>query len=71
MPGLNGFVLYREIRRLDKSVTAGEMYYGYSDIFSSVPAKYSIRKPIDNEELLKRINEIVVDDTTVDSKQLI
>ena len=68
MPGLNGFALYREIRRLDKRVkicflTAGEMYYGYSDIFSSVPAKYFIRKPIDNEELLKRINEIVVDDT--------
>jgi len=70
MPRLNGFALYREIRRLDKRVkicflTAGEMYYGYSDIFSSVPAKYFIRKPIDNEELLERINEIVVDDTNV------
>jgi len=76
MPGLNGFALYREIRRLDKRIkicflTAGEMYYGYSDIFSSVPAKYFIRKPIVSEELLKRINEIVVDDTTVDSKQMI
>jgi two-component system, OmpR family, response regulator ChvI len=70
MPGLNGFALYREIRRLDKKVkicflTAGEMYYGYSDIFSSVPAKCFIRKPIDNEELMKRINEIMVDDTTL------
>src|SRR5215469_9111353 len=40
MPKLNGFALYREIKRLDKKVkicflTAGEMYYGYSDIFSS------------------------------------
>jgi len=68
MPGLNGFALYREIRRLDKRVkicflTASEMYYGYSDIFSSVPAKCFIRKPIDNEELMKRINEIIVDNT--------
>jgi len=67
MPGLNGFALYREIRRLDKKVkicflTAGKMYYGYSDIFSSMPANYFIRKPIDNEELMKRINEIITDD---------
>ena len=67
MPGLNGFALYREIKRLDKKVkvcflTAGEMYYGYSDIFSSLPANYFIRKPIDNEELMKRINEIILDD---------
>ena len=72
MPGLNGFALYREIKRLDKKVkvcflTAGEMYYGYSDIFSSLPANHFIRKPIDNEELMRRINEIVVDD--LDSKQ--
>jgi two-component system catabolic regulation response regulator CreB/two-component system response regulator ChvI len=67
MPGLNGFALYREIKRLDKRVkicflTAGEMFYGYSDIFSSLPAKCFIRKPIDNEQLMKRINEIIVDE---------
>ena len=70
MPGLNGFALYREIRRLDKKVkicflTAGEMYYGYSDIFSSLSANHFIRKPIDNEELMKRINEIILGDSTV------
>jgi two-component SAPR family response regulator len=54
---------------LDKKVkvcfiTAGEVYYGvYSDIFSSVPANYFIRKPIESEELIKRINEIIADDT--------
>jgi DNA-binding response OmpR family regulator len=67
MPGLNGFALYREIKRLDKKVkvcflTAGGMYYGYSDIFSLLPANCFIRKPIDNEELMKRINEIMIDD---------
>ena len=68
MPDLNGFALYREIRNLDKKVkicflTAGEMYYGYSDIFFSVPASCFIRKPIDNEELLNRIKEIIAHDT--------
>ena len=71
MPDLNGFALYREIKRLDKKVkvcflTAGEMYYGaYSDIFSSLPANCFIRKPIENQELMNRINEIIADDTQV------
>src|SRR5215831_4705865 len=66
---VNGFALYREIKRFNKKVkvcfiTAGEIYYNeYSDIFSSIPAKYFIRKPIENEELMKRINEIIADDT--------
>jgi DNA-binding response OmpR family regulator len=61
MPELNGFALYQEIRRLDKKVkicflTAGETHDGvYSDIFSSV--NHFIRKPIDNEGLIKRIND--------------
>jgi len=70
MPELDGFALYREIKRLDTKVkicflTAGEMYYGsYSDLFSSLPANHFIRKPIDNEELMKRINEIIAADET-------
>jgi DNA-binding response OmpR family regulator len=65
MPELNGFALYREIKKLDKEaklcfLTAGEMYYGdYSDIFSSLPSNCFIRKPVDNEELIKRITEII------------
>jgi DNA-binding response OmpR family regulator len=76
MPDLNGFSLYREIKRLDKKVkvcflTAGEMYYGvYSDIFSSLPPNRFIRKPMENEELLKRIKEIIVDKTIWDSTRL-
>ena len=68
IPGLNGFALYRAIKILDKKVkvcflTAGEMYYGYSDIFSSLPANCFIRKPIDNERLLNRVKDIIADDT--------
>ena len=50
---------------MDKKVkvcflTAGEMYNGVpSDIFSSQPANCFIRKPIENEELIARINEII------------
>ncbi|MDP9290722.1 MAG: response regulator [Thermoproteota archaeon] len=64
MPEMNGFSFYREIKKLDKNLkicflTAGEMYYGiYSDIFSSLPANYFIRKPIGNEELIRMIDEI-------------
>jgi CheY-like chemotaxis protein len=65
MPELDGFALYREIKKLDKKVkasflTAGEMTYGVNqDIFCSLPANCFIRKPIENEELMKRINEII------------
>ena len=58
---------FTEIKKLDKDLkicflTAGEMYYGvYSDILSRLPANYFIRKPINNEELVKRINEIIYD----------
>lgn len=63
MPKLNG--LYREIKTLDKKakicfLTAGEMY---SDILSLLPANCFIRKPIENEELMRRINEIILDET--------
>ena len=68
MPEMSGFSFYREIKKLDKNLkicflTAGEMYYGiYSDIFSSLPANYFIRKPICNEELIRRIDEITISD---------
>jgi len=67
MPEMNGFVLYREIKKLDDSVkvcflTAGEIYdVAYSDTISSIPANCFIRKPVTNKELLKRINTIIDD----------
>jgi DNA-binding response OmpR family regulator len=65
MPKMNGFELYREIRKINDKVkvcflTAGEMYYDdiYSDIFDG--KNQFIRKPIENEELIKRVNEIMM-----------
>jgi DNA-binding response OmpR family regulator len=60
MPKMHGFELYREIRKVDSQVkicflTAGEMYYGaYADIFNE---NQFIRKPIENKELINRVNE--------------
>jgi DNA-binding response OmpR family regulator len=62
MPKMHGFELYREIRKVDSQVkicflTAGEMYYGaYADIFNETQF---IRKPIENKELINRVNEII------------
>jgi DNA-binding response OmpR family regulator len=62
MPVMNGFELYREVKRIDPKLkvcflTAGEMYHGnYGDILDHIQF---IRKPIENTELLKRINEIM------------
>ena len=65
MPNMNGFELYRQIKKIDDKakvcfLTAGEMYYGvYTDIFNSLDAKYFIRKPIDNEELVEKVNNMI------------
>ena len=63
MPKMNGFELYKQIKTIDNKVkvcflTAGEMYYGvYSDVFSG--KNQFIRKPIENKDLIKRVNEIM------------
>jgi DNA-binding response OmpR family regulator len=63
MPKMNGFELYKQIKTIDNKVkvcflTAGEMYYGvYSDVFSG--KNQFIRKPIENKDLIKRVNEII------------
>jgi len=62
MPKMNGFEMYREIRKIDRNLrvcflTAGEMYHGtYGDIFDQ---NQFIRKPIENQELVNRITEII------------
>jgi len=56
VPFLNVFSIGREINVCFP--TTGEMYHVvYSDMLSSVLPIF-IRKPIDNEDLLKLINEV-------------
>ena len=65
MPQMDGFVVYNEIKKLDNRIkvcflTAGEIYYGiYTDLFSSTDVKCFVRKPIQNEELIKRVHQII------------
>ncbi len=69
MPNMNGYELYRQIKKIDDKVkvcflTAGEMYYGvYTDIFNRLDRIYFIQKPIENEELIARLNKLVMLDS--------
>jgi DNA-binding response OmpR family regulator len=59
MPKMSGFSVYSEMRKLDKSIKVCFLTAGETHIFSSSPVNYFIRKPIGNEELLKRVQEII------------
>ena len=66
MPNMNGFELYRQIKKIDDKVkvcflTASEMSYGataYEDIFNRLDERFFIQKPIENEKLIARLNKI-------------
>lgn len=61
MPKMNGFQLYEELEKLDKKVkvcfiTAFEVYYrSLRELFPQIEIDCFIKKPIDTEELVKRI----------------
>ncbi len=71
MPRINGFQLYRELKKKAKKVkicflTAGEVHYGaFRDIFSAVDTNCFIRKPVTNEELVERVSQIIDNDNTL------
>ena len=62
MPKMNGFELYREIKKKNDNVkicffTAFEVYYEeFKKIFPNVEVKCFIRKPISIAELVSHIN---------------
>ena len=66
MPSMNGFELWQELKKKDSKVkacflTAGEMYYEEfrKQEYCALNKALFIRKPIDNEELLREINKIM------------
>jgi two-component SAPR family response regulator len=66
MPEMNGFDLYEEMKKIDSKVkicflTANEMYYEEfrKEAYSSLDKDLFIRKPIENEELLNKINKMI------------
>jgi DNA-binding response OmpR family regulator len=69
MPKMNGFQLYREIKKIDDKVkvcflTALSEMHDYEEfkreVFPKAGQRYFIQKPVENQTLLKRLNEIIV-----------
>ena len=65
MPQMNGFELYRQIKKIDDKVkvcflTAGEMDYEQfgKELFPALDNNCYIQKPIENEMLIRRLNRI-------------
>jgi len=66
MPEMDGFELYKEITEIDPIakacfLTASELYYEeFRDKeYSTLNKELFIRKPVGNEELIKKINSLI------------
>jgi two-component system catabolic regulation response regulator CreB/two-component system response regulator ChvI len=68
MPDMNGFELYRQIRRKDNRVkvcflTAISEFIEYEqykkETYPKLGGRYFIAKPVSNDELIRRVNEML------------
>ena len=66
MPKMDGFELYHEIKKKDNNakvcfLTASELYYEEfrKNEYYALDRNMFIRKPIENEELVKEINKMI------------
>jgi DNA-binding response OmpR family regulator len=66
MPKMDGFELYHEIKKKDNNakicfLTASELYYEEfrNKEYRALDRNLFIRKPINNEDLIKEINKII------------
>lgn len=65
MPTINGFELYTKIRKIDKNIkicflTAGDINYKvFEEVYSTVEKNKFITKPIGNDQLVKKVNELL------------
>jgi two-component system, OmpR family, response regulator ChvI len=68
MPDMNGFELYRQIKRMDNRVkvcflTAISEFNEYEqyrkEVYPKLGERHFISKPISNHELIRRVNEIL------------
>ncbi len=67
MPDMDGFRLYQEMKKMDSKIkvcflTASEMYYERfrkEEEFAALDKDLFLRKPIQNEELIKEIKRIM------------
>jgi DNA-binding response OmpR family regulator len=64
MPRIGGFELYQKLKEIDKDVkvcfvTASELFYEEYREDRHIDEKYFILKPMKNEEMMRRINNIL------------
>ena len=67
MPEMDGFHLYQEMKKIDSKIkvcflTASEMYYERfrnEEAFCEIDKDLFLRKPIANEDLIKKINTMI------------
>ena len=66
MPGMDGFELNKELKKIDGKVnvcflTASELYYKEfrKAEYSALDKELFIRKPVEDEELIKEINRLI------------
>ena len=65
MPNINGFDLYRELKKKDSSVkvcflTAFEIYYEeFRKMFPNIDVRAFVRKPVGIAALVKQINSVI------------
>jgi DNA-binding response OmpR family regulator len=68
MPKLNGFELYKQIKKVDNKVktmfltalTELQEYEEFrKEVFPKLGERYYVPKPIENEELIQRVNKIL------------
>jgi DNA-binding response OmpR family regulator len=75
MPGMNGFQLYREIKKIDSKLkvcflTASEMYYeNYrkneaaaeaAEDIAAIDKDLFLQKPLSNQDLVQQVNKIMI-----------
>ena len=68
MPQINGFDLYRELKKIDSGIrvcflTAFEIYYEeFKKMFPTIDVKVFIRKPVSILNLVSQVNALIASD---------
>jgi DNA-binding response OmpR family regulator len=67
MPKMSGLELYEKMNQIDNKVkvcfvTASELYYEQYRENYNIDEKYFILKPMKNEEMMERINNVLLED---------
>jgi DNA-binding response OmpR family regulator len=73
MPQMGGFELCQKIKQIDNKVkvcfvTASELFYEEFRENHTIDEKYFILKPMKNEEMIERINRIILENKQADNK---